>query len=105
MRKACVNDVALVGESAMFHNASGCAVVRQGEGDDLVEVQLVEAILQCGDGDFGRETFAPVVRPDGVGEFDLVAAFNGRVPDSTVTDEVAARILAADPRPKPCDFQ
>ncbi len=49
MREARVKDVALVGESAIFHHAAGCAVVGQGEGDDLVEVQLVEAMLQCGD--------------------------------------------------------
>ena len=49
MGKARVKDVALVGESAIFHYAAGRAVMRQGEGDDLVEVQLVEAILQCGD--------------------------------------------------------
>ena len=49
MREACVNDVALVGESAAFHYAAGCAVVRQGEGDDLIEVELVKTLLQCGD--------------------------------------------------------
>src|SRR5580704_1407369 len=39
-----------------------------------------------------------MLRPDRVGEFNLVAGFDGRVPDSAVADEVAARVLAADPQ-------
>ena len=41
-----------------------------------------------------------MLRPDRVGEFNMVAAFDRRVSDSAVADEVAARILAADPQAK-----
>ncbi len=71
-----MDDVAGVGEAAMFHYGARCAVVGEGEGDDSVEAERVEGVLQSCEGDFGGEAFAPVAGGDGVGQFDLVAAFD-----------------------------
>src|SRR5208337_5550254 len=44
--EASVDDVAIVGEAAMLHDAARGLVVRQGEGDDSIEMHRFETELQ-----------------------------------------------------------
>src|SRR5712692_9390664 len=98
VREPGVHDVALVDESAMLHHGSRRMVVRQSEGNDSLEVQLLESNPQRSLGHFGREALAPLRRSDGIGELDFWLAFDDRLLDPAITDEIAGAVRIEDPQ-------
>lgn len=60
----------VVAEADFFHDSARFQVVGDGDGDDLFQSELLEAVLKCGAGGFGGITLAPVFGGQAPADFD-----------------------------------
>jgi len=51
----------VVGHAEFFHDAAGAEICRDGEGDEVGEIEVLEGVVEDGAGAFGGEALAPVV--------------------------------------------
>src|SRR5687768_8539195 len=97
VRQSGVDDVALVAEALLFHDALRGAVGGQGVADDLGEAEVREANPQHGGGHFAGKAASPVVREGGVEELGARCVAVPGWLQAAVADEASGGAVAEKP--------
>jgi len=79
----------IVKHAQLFHDAAGALVRRDGEGDEVGEIEGTKRVMENGAGAFGGEAAAPVVGCETPGDFDggHEGGFEGWGVEADVADE------------------